>query len=588
MLFGSEGRVVVRTAGVMLLLALAGTSAAAQADQGSSTKAVTAGCSDYAGRYLMPDRTVLIVAWRDGVLTARPIFWRSVQRLAPAGKNTFAVPERPERQLVFQCGDAGRVTSVSLLGFSDGGERLPRIGPELTPSELLMQGKPELAARLLVREGPQDPAAFVKLARAAIENFSSHSLAAAAFVKAALPSFPRSSALAAVLGDAYISAGQRGAALTAYRRAHELDRRDPWPIRALERLNVRPADAPAVKDAGWTVPFSLDRLFMPPTLAEIAQVWADWAKRDLEPREVTEVKRGHLKLGEMDAEARIYSYRIHDEKNYGAVIVPYGLGTAPAPVIVDLKGVSPDFFPLQLTRLVSPPALGADAGRFVYVVPSFRGERLIFDGQEFQSEGDPNDSWDGATDDSIAFLTAALAATPQADSARIAAFGKSRGGTLALLMGIRDRRIKLVEDWSGPVDWFRLVGAYGWNPREIEGDALRYRVKPEEDGGQFVGTFLTKAIKGERGLEAVRLHMLASSPVFFADRLPVAQAHHGVEDEMVPAQNGRELLAVFNARRLLATDHQIFFYPDSGHDLYEPLARSRAREFLVTHLLGKN
>lgn len=529
----------------------------------------------------MPDQSVLIVSWREGVLTARPIFWRSVQQLIAAGVHTFAVPDRPERKAIFQCNDAGQIISVRLIGFSDSDEPMPRIGPGLTASEVLMQGKPALAAQLLLRQSPGDPAPFSKLARAVIENFGSHSLAAAAFIKAALPAFPRSAILTATLGDAYIAAGQRSAAAAAYRRAYALDRKDPWPVRALERLNARPADAPVRNDAGWTVPFSLDRLFAPPTRAEIARVWAEWSRRDLTPREVREERAGRLKVGGTEAGVRIFSYRIHGQKNFGVVIVPDGIGAGPAPVIVDLKGVSPDFFPLQLTRLVSLRALGADAGRFIYVVPSFRGERLIFDGHEYQSEGDPTDSWDGATDDSIAFLTAALAATPQADPVRIAAFGKSRGGTLALLMGIRDRRIKLVEDWSGPVDWFRLVGAYGWNPREIEGDALRYRVKPEEDGGQFLATFLTKAIKGERGLEAVRIHMLASSPFYFAERLPATQAHHGVEDEMVPAQNGRELRLVFESQHLRPINHQIFFYPDSGHDLYEPLAQSRSREFLM-------
>lgn len=582
MRFGNHRRVAASAA--LVFLVCCGATTGAQ----NSARPSAGRCEDYAGRYRMSDGSVLLVSWRDAVLTARPIFWRSVQQLVPGGMHTFVVPDRPDRKLVFTCGNAGKITGVQLVGFSGADEPLPRIGPGLTPAELLIQGKPALAAQLQHRQTPRDAARFVKLARAVIENFGSHSLAAAAFVKAALSWFPRSATLMATLGDAYIAGGQRAAALIAYRRAHELDRADRWPIRALERLNARPTDTPPAQDAGWTVGFSLDRLFVPPTRAEIDRVWAEWAKRDLAPRDVTELKRGRLKLGTVEAEARIYSYRIHGEKNYGAVIVPDAIGAGPVPVIVDLKGVSPDFFPLQLTRLVSPPALDADAGRFIYVVPSFRGERLIFDGQEYKSEGDPNDSWDGATDDSISFLTAALGATPQADPDRIAAFGKSRGGTLALLMGIRDRRIKLVEDWSGPVDWFRLVGAYGWNPREIEGDALRYRVKPEEDGGQFVGTFLTKAIKGERGLAEVRAHMIASSPIFFAEHLPITQAHHGVEDEMVPARNGRELLTVFKTQRLRGADREVFFYPDAGHDLYEPLARSRAREFLVSRLLGNH
>jgi hypothetical protein len=543
------------------------------------------GCNSYAGRYEMPGQSVLLVSVRDDKLTARPIFWRSVQQLEPAGPDRVAIADRPERQLVFERDGRGCVSAVRAVNFEQAEATFRKVGPALLPAELLLSGRPQEAAVLLARRQPGNEKAFAEMAHGVVENFGSRSIVAAAFLRAGLRFFPNSAELQVALGDAYIGAGQRVPARASYLRAYQLDKTNVRALRMLARLNAVPPGAPA-QPVGWTVLFSLDRLFIPPTRAEIEKVWTDWSRRDLEPREVREVRQGRMKVGDADATVRVFAFRIHGALNYGAVIVPDGIGTGRAPAIVDLKGVSPDFFPLQLTRLTSVRAMGSDAGRFIYIVPSFRGERLIFEGQEYKSEGDPNDSWDGATDDSISFLTAALAATPQADATRIAAFGKSRGGTLALLMGIRDRRIKLIEDWSGPVDWFRLVGAYGWNPREIEGDALRYRVKPEEDGGQFVGTFLTQAIMGERGLEAVRLHMIASSPLFFAERLPPTQAHHGVEDEMVPAQNGRELLSVFNSRKLRPPGHQVFFYPDAGHDLYEPLARRHAHDFIFTHFVA--
>jgi acetyl esterase/lipase len=246
-----------------------------------------------------------------------------------------------------------------------------------------------------------------------------------------------------------------------------------------------------------------------------------------------------------------------------------------------LKGVSPSFFPLELNKLISPKILDDRQAEFIYFVPSFRGETLKFDGKDYVSEGDPTDSWDGATDDSLAFLNAALSITPQADLNRIAVFGKSRGGALAMLAGIRDKRIKQVVSWSGPVDWFELMGANGWPERAIVADALLKRVEPQEDGGQFVRTFLTGAIRGERDLAQVRLHMIESSPLYFTSRLPETQAYYGVEDRMVPVRNGRALEEKLKSREPHAPPTRVFYHADAGHDLDPKLAYPGSKRFLL-------
>lgn len=540
-----------------------------------------AACTSYEGRYAMPDVSVLLISKRDGGLTARPIFWRSVQELESDGTDSFVVPDRRSRKLIFERDARGCVTAVKLTGFGDGDGTFPRLGPELTAAELLMNGQPRAAALKLAGQHPKDEKPFTSLARSVVENFASHSLAAVAFVQTALQFFPRSAVLHATLGDAYISAGQRGPAKESYIRAYNLDHGNSWALRALERLNASPLPA---KTGGWTVPFPLDRLFAPPTPVEIKQVWANWAKRDLKPTEVKEVAHGKVTVGTLTAQVRVLAYRIHGQLNYGAILVPDGLPAGPAPVIMDLKGVSPDFFPLDLEHLSSPWMLGDDNRRFIYFIPSFRGERLIFNGQTFQSEGDPTDSWDGAADDSLAFLTAALVATPQADASRIVSFGKSRGGALALLTGLRDPRIARVVAWSAPVDFFQAMGAHGWSPREVAGDALRYRAEPKEDGGQFVATFLAQAIAGKRGLEEVRMHMIASSALYFADHLPRTQIHQGVEDEMVGVANGRSLSAAFRRLRRSPATFQVILHPGAGHDLYKPVAWQRSREFIMARL----
>ncbi len=186
--------------------------------------------------------------------------------------------------------------------------------------------------------------------------------------------------------------------------------------------------------------------------------------------------------------------------------------------------------------------MGNLGSRFIYVVPTYRGERLEFQGKTFTSEGDRRDALDGATDDTIALLNVAMQITPEADATRVCAFGRSRGGTVALLTGIRDNRIDCVVNWSGPTDWFHLMDTEGWTEEETWAEALRMRASPTELGGQNVERFLSKAIARKANLAAVRHNMIASSPLYFASLLPLSQNHYGLEDTSVPTVNGYRLI----------------------------------------------
>jgi len=225
--------------------------------------------------------------------------------------------------------------------------------------------------------------------------------------------------------------------------------------------------------------------------------------------------------------------------------------------------------------------MGDDAERFVYVVPTFRGEVLNFDGRTFTSEGDRTDALDGATDDAIALLNVALATTPEVDGSRIGAFGQSRGGNVALLLGIRDKRFGCVVDWSGPTDWFYAMGTNGWTEQELWAEGLRTRANTLQTGGQNIERFLKRAIDGKATLAEVRHRMIASSPLYFASRLPQSQFHYGLEDPSVPVRNGRELVARLRSHQVPVNRYRAFFYPGQGHDTDRILAPVYSREFIT-------
>jgi dipeptidyl aminopeptidase/acylaminoacyl peptidase len=225
--------------------------------------------------------------------------------------------------------------------------------------------------------------------------------------------------------------------------------------------------------------------------------------------------------------------------------------------------------------------MGDDADKFIYVVPTYRGEILNFDGRTFKSDGDRTDALDGATDDAIALLNVALETTPTIDSNRICAFGRSRGGTVAMLAGIRDKRIKCVVNWSGPTDWFYLMGTSGWSEQELWSEGLRTRANTQQTGGQNVERFLKRAIDGDATVEQVRHRMIASSPLYFAHLLPRSQHHYGLEDTSVPTRNGRALVEHLRRHRIPSARYKAFFYPAQGHDTDRIMAPIHSRAFLM-------
>ncbi|HYC92371.1 MAG TPA: prolyl oligopeptidase family serine peptidase [Thermoanaerobaculia bacterium] len=494
--------------------------------------------SDYAGRYQQSDGNVVYVKEQHGTLILRPLFWRATQELVPDGADRFYSRERPERKAVFTRDESGRVVSLTMNGIGHDAP-MPRLTHDRRlPAELLMHGKPREAAKAV---SPEVAIAWGEfLARALPSKWND----AATFVAAVAKKHPSNAKLRQVEGTLLLAAGRRAEAKKAFEAAGD--------AKSLRMMELDP---------------SLDALFAKPTRAEIDTVLARWAKRDLSPRDVQLVHRGVLG----DAEVRILSHRVHGSLHYGAVIVPRG--AANAPVVVEAKGVSPSYFPLDLSRApYSLELLGKDA---VYFLPSYRGEVLQFDGKSWTSEGDRTDVWDGATDDFLAFTAAALTVTPEADGERVCAFGKSRGGAVALLAGIRDRRFDCVAAWAAPTDHFFEMVQSGWTPRERAAEGLRVKADVFGIGGQFLETFLARP----RSVAEQRLHLIASSALWFAERLPATQAHYGLDDNMVSVRNGRAL-ASRNGKV------EMVFHEEAGHDLDKEKAYRETRRFLAERLLN--
>jgi dienelactone hydrolase len=299
-------------------------------------------------------------------------------------------------------------------------------------------------------------------------------------------------------------------------------------------------------------------LFATPTSAELEAVRASWQARQLTPTDV-KVESTH-EIHKDKLHYKIISFRLQGLKQYVGVLVP--VTANPLPVRMSVYGFS-------LTDPVIHEAVQTtDNVPFVYVLPSLRGQTLSvnINGVEYTApaaEGTRNDAFDAATDDAIAGLNAVLAVTPQADAGRVGVRGGSRGGTVALLMAIRDKRVKLAAGVAFPVDL--LVGT-----------------STHQNDPTYRFQFLDALIKGSETLQAARQRMIASSPTFFYQSLPPTQMHFGEKDDITPPQPA---VMLFDKMKAAGMGANISYFEYSNRDHHNigtnnPELQTRINTFL--------
>ena len=537
---------------------------------------------EYAGRYTDGKDYAVYFEQTPYGLTIRPVIWTATQLLRREAKDKFVVVDRTSRGAQFRRSKDGRVIGVTIKGMDGEGLVLRRADGPLLPVELFLEGQTrEAAAAYLARN---ETTTALVVAEQVLKRVPTKTPAVVSFLEQMAPRLDSNARFHSLLGYALVQAGDRKKALLSFRRAYQLEPKNEDTISGLARLNALPAKG---VDKGWKLPFALSSVFEQPTSSEIRAVEKDWTGRNLAVRGVRTEYRGMVTIADHVFFVRILSHIVLGKRHYGVILIPKKAPPGPLPIIIEAKGVSPTYFALDLQSLSSPPMLGELANQFVYVIPTYRGEVLNFDGTTYTSEGDRTDALDGATDDALALLNVALVTTPGIDPTRICAFGRSRGGTVAMLAGIRDKRIRCVVNWAGPTDWFYLMGTNGWTEQELWGEALRTRATPLQTGGQNVERFLKRAMDGNATLADVRHRMIASSPLYFAHLLPQSQHHYGIEDPSVPVRNGRELVERLQERRVPESRYSAYFYPDQGHDTDRLLAPVHSREFIERALEDK-
>ncbi len=301
----------------------------------------------------------------------------------------------------------------------------------------------------------------------------------------------------------------------------------------------------SVRDALIAQGVDLDVLFAPPTEAELAAVQADWSGRDVSAQNIVEAFTTGVGNG---STLRIVSHTVNGQRRFGAIQLPaHAVETASMPILLILAGFGP---PYTITISESGINNFSFVQDFVIVIPAYRGYRLRFQDQTWQSDGDLWDQCDGATDDVLASLNVVLATTQVADPTRVAASGSSRGSNVSLIAAARDPRIQYVVGISGTMD--QLQQSY-----LIHGNLFvlyqEWYVRDLLDG---VGT-----------IAQARHKMLACSPPYFTDLLPFVQIHHGTDDQAVPVSHAQALIDAMQRLGRTPPEFEALLYEGVDHDL---------------------
>ncbi len=322
-----------------------------------------------------------------------------------------------------------------------------------------------------------------------------------------------------------------------------------------------------------TVEDSLEVLFAPPEEAELSAVRADWATRDVSPAGGTVEFEEPFSMGGSPTTLRIVSHQVAGVRHFGAVVVPSSAGTERLPILVFAHG-GDDGVSVESTLLILTIALGEMRDDFIYVIPSFRDEPLEYGGRAWTSEG-PASPWDRDADDAMALVSLAMESIPEASTDRYFVVGASRGGGVAMLMGIRDARIAGVITFFGPTD-FQSEWA-----RDIASLLVR-GVTVDLPGVEYLrANYLVPWWAGEITLQDARLALIRRSPVFFAEDLPPLQVHHGDMDGVVSVTQAESMIRAMEEIGRGAPEFEAFIYLGGTHDITSmPASIPRALEFL--------
>ncbi|MFY0599118.1 MAG: prolyl oligopeptidase family serine peptidase [Cyclobacteriaceae bacterium] len=210
---------------------------------------------------------------------------------------------------------------------------------------------------------------------------------------------------------------------------------------------------------------NLDSLFLPVDSLEKGEVLEEWRSFNSESDQYDILEEFAL----YGRTCKLISHTYGGDRHFGAVLFPSGYDYSKSyPLIVWADGLNQLDPSTKLERSMTG-FLSQHLDDYFIVVPSYRGQSLYANKKFYCSDGFFGDAFDGATSDALRLLHLTQTKLGNVDSTRLAIYGVSRGGTVALLAGIRNTNFNCIISQSGPTDFLRMHGykRYGRQYRYI-------------------------------------------------------------------------------------------------------------------------
>lgn len=297
---------------------------------------------------------------------------------------------------------------------------------------------------------------------------------------------------------------------------------------------------PVVTDPG----VSLEELFREATADEISAIVNEWEQKQFAPGGI-KVEYAERR-GKGDS-IKVISHRVNGKKHYGLLRIPAGINLEDAPILLSLPGggAQIDVTDSESLFRVSSGQCRDVLDHYITVIPAFRGDILRGADFCFRAEGYTGDVWLGAAEDAASLLEVVQHIYARDEQKRVMVMGISRGATVALILGGLTRN---------KVDYIISVSTHT-DFHNIE------TFKNERVGRDYPAIFFTP----QAPVAEIRKRMIASSPYFFAERLPRFEIHQGTDDMLTVARHAKRLQHRLQESGRSDSTFAVYLYEGKGH-----------------------
>ena len=284
----------------------------------------------------------------------------------------------------------------------------------------------------------------------------------------------------------------------------------------------------------------IEELLKEPTESELNSIIKEWNEKDFTPKQVRIEYEEKLQNGDS---IKVVSHFVNGMKHYGLIRIPKDINIREAPILLGLIGGGTGIDVLK-TEDITRGKCSSIRNNYISIMPSFRGNILRGEDFCFRSEGYSGDVWLGAAEDAVAFLEAVKFMYNRTDSTKVLASGISRGATVALIIG-------------GLTDKLDYIIATSTHTKFLDYSVIQN----EQVGGSYQRAFYTPKATPEE----IRKRIMASSPYYFASRLPAFELHQGTEDQKTTVWHARQLDKHLKEIGRDDSTYRIYIYENKGH-----------------------